>query len=612
LDYEHDSLTTDSVGILGDMVNSGITVVGKPKHKSLINNDAINNRDPVVYVQTNRGVVHAFNYINGNEVWGFIPPNIFQHKIKNLKFEEINRNNWIWINGNGLTRARSNPMVLLDGMLVAKDVENRNAAITLLTGYLGQGGNGFYAMDITEMDASQKPPVFMWAIENARYGDEEGTNLIDDRIKRWGRALRSDMDISNYDYRDLGLTIVPGVYFTPAKGSNDTIGVLPGGLGHKLGVNDSQGKVFYFFNPINGSIMRKIDTSQNSLMTGFEAPVGVKLGMGISPIIYHENGYKKAVAFYTADSEGNVMQCDMERDNLPLWKLKSIFQLRTLGSSFPYENGVGVPPVGGLAVAIPRKMVLARSKNNYSWIFGGTSDLYAPESAYDELKMLINKEQFIFGLNTSNLLKSAELNSGITPSNANVRKMPYYIDDIPDKYGKYGIKYVHEDELGIKHGMNDYGWVIRLRPKFGITEAEYLSSDPFLMNNVLYVATFISYAGSISEEACSDIGVGKLYALDPSTGRSVMEDSPSIVLENVKIVSISGNPAKNNLVLSVKELKAGAMEGNSSKLSNTTNIGNGLFEINAPGGKVFEPGAGPEFDFEELVPHIQYWSEKFK
>jgi hypothetical protein len=543
--------------------------------------------------------------MNGNEVWGFIPPNIFLYKLKNQKFNKDDL-----IDGNGLTRVRSNPMVLLDGMLVAKDVEYQNAVRTLLTGYLGHGGNGFYTMDITEMDTSQKPPVFRWAIENARYGDEDGAYSIDNRIKRWGEAAKTD--IINYDYTDLGLTIVPGVYFTPSKGGNDTIGVLPGGLGHKLEVNDSQGKAFYFFNPTNGSIMRKIDSSSNS-STGFEAPVGVKLGMGISPIICQENGDNKAVAFYTADSEGNIMQCDMERESLPLWKLKSIFQLRTLGSSFPYENGVGVPPVGNLAVAIPRKMILARSKNNYTWLLGGTSDLYAPESASDELKMLINKEQFIFGLNTSNLHKSTELNSGITPSNVNVRKMPYYIDDIPDKYGKYGKAYVYEDELGIRHGMDDYGWVLRLRPKFGITEAEYLSSDPFLMNNVLYIATFIPYAGSISEEACSDVGVSKLYAIDPSTGRSVMKDKQATVLKNVKIAAITGNPANNSLILSVKELKVDANDGIFSNFSSVAEIGNGLFEISAPGGSVSDPsGAGPDLDFEELVPHVQYWCERFK
>ena len=594
LEFEHDSGAIESIGILGDMVNSGITVVGKPRHKALIDNSVINNRDAVVYIQTNRGVLHAINYMNGNEIWGFIPPNIFQYKLKNMKFD-----NDIWIDGNGLTRVRSNPMVLLDGMLIARDVEYQGIVRTLLTGYLGHGGNGFYTMDITEMDSSRKEPAFVWAIENARYDDDDGNPSVNQRMKRWGEAATGTAN--NYDYTDLGLTIVPGVYFTPVTGGADTIGVLPGGLGHKLGVGDSQGKAFYFFNPVNGFIMRKIDYNSNS-STGFEAPSGVKLGMGISPIIYQENADKKAIAFYTADSEGNVMQCNIEGATLQQWKMKSIFQLRTLG--------------GGDPVAIPRKMILARSRNNYTWLLGGTSDLYAPGSNVADSKKLINKEQFMFGLNVNNLMESNQLNSGITPSNGNVRKMPYYSDGIPDKYGSYGVVYNNEsDELGIKYGMDDYGWVLMLRPRIdAMAEAEYLSAEPYLMNNVLYIATFIPNAESVSEEACSEIGLGRLYAIDPSTGLSTIPGKPAITLENVKIAGISGNPRANSLILSVKELNPGA--GNRELVGNFTrvlDIGNmSLFEVNAPGIMISDPdGDDPELNFEELTPHVQYWRERF-
>ena len=603
LEYDNKSGLGDSVGILGDMVNSGITVVGPPKHKSLSNNSSINNRDAVVYVQTNRGVLHALNYMNGNEIWGFVPPNIFQYRLKNLKFDDN-----VWINGNGLTRVSSNPMVLLDGMLIAKDVESQNTVKTVLTGYLGYGGNGFYAMDITEMNSATKEPVFLWAIENARYNEIAAGTANNDNIKRWGEASKGN--VSNYDYTDLGLTIVPGVSFNPASGGADTIGVLPGGLGHKLGVNDTQGKAFYIFNPTNGSVLRKIDSNSNS-STGFDAPPGRKLGMGVSPIIYHENGLKKAIGFFTADSEGNIFQSNIERESYQNWKLKSIFQLRTLGPSFPYENETAPPP-GDLAVAIPRKMLLAKSKTNYIWLLGGTSDLSAPGSNTEDSKKIINEEQFLFGLNVNNLNGSNELNSGITPSNKNIRKLPYYSDGIPGKYGDYGQPYSHNADIGIKYGMDDYGWVLRLRPKFGVTEAEYLSANPYLFNNILYIATFIPFAGTNSDEICTDIGVGKLYALDPSTGLSVIPDKPAIVLDNIKIVGITGNPSTNRLVLSLKELTGDSKNEISSNFDGPNDIGNGLFEIDAPAGSPYDPGnANPNLGYEELVPHVQYWSERF-
>lgn len=601
----------DSAGVLGDMINSGITVVGKPKNKSLISDTNVNNRDAVVYVQTNRGVLHAVHYLNGNEIWGFIPPNVFQHKLKNMKYDGNN-----WINGNGYTRARSNPMVLLDGMIIARDIEYKSInPKTLLTGYLGNGGNGFYTMDITNMDSSRKKPVFEWAIENARY-DEAGSVTPAESVKRWGKAAEGSID--NYNYSDLGFTIVPGVYFIPANGDTNTIGVLPGGLGYKLGESgDTQGKAFYFFNPLNGSIIRKIDSNSNA-STGFIAPYGKSLGMGVSPIIYHENGAKRAIELYTADSEGNILLCDMEGVSESNWKLKSILQFRTLGSSFPYEGTIPNPPVGGLPVVIPRKMILAKAKSGHKWLFGGTSNLDAPGSDAIDFRKIANGEQFIFGFNVSNVNKSSEVNTGINPadaiSNGKMRNLKYYIDGIPGEYGNYGQGYTYDDETGVSYGMTDYGWVLRLRPRFGVTDTEYLSADPYLQNNVLYFATFIPNINTNSEEACRRIGVAKLYAFDPSTGRSVMEDKSAVVLENIKISGISGNPSKNTLILSVKELDTGTagneMNKNFKNVLDITSSGS-LYEVDAPGGSPFDPTAESNLNFQELVPTPQYWSERF-
>ena len=605
--------TSNTTGILGDMVNSGITVVGRPKHEVLANNSAIRSRDAAVYIQTNRGVLHALNYMNGNEIWAFTPPNIFQSKIRNLKFDEDEAN--VWLAGNGLTRVNSNPMVLLDGMLIARDVVNANVPRTYLTGYLGHGGNGFYTMDITEMDGSSKTPVFKWAIENARYDVLNDVAPGDStRIKRWGIATTGGSIMPNYNYTDLGLTINPGVYLDPAVG-DDTVGVLPGGLGHKLqDVNDSQGKAFYIFNPINGAIIRKIDSASNA-STGFEAPPGRSLGMAISPVIHLENAKKRTIEFYTADSEGNILQCNTDSTAPQNWSLKSIFQLRTLGGLYPYEGSVAIPPAGDLRIAIPRKMLLARSRNNYSWLFGGTSNLYAPGSDVDSRKRLINGEQYIFGLNVNNITRSSELNSGIVPANGNIRRLRYYIDDISSKYGRYGTEIYNydPDALGVTHGMNDYGWLLRLRPKFGVSGAEYLTADPFLMNNILYLATFIPFEGTKVDEICSDVGVSKIYVLDPSTGLSVLSDDSSIILDNIKIVGITGSRDSNRLILSAKELRLDSKSSIFSNFTNVLDIGNGLFEIDAPAGKPYEPtGGDPELDFEELVPHIQYWSESFK
>jgi len=446
------------------------------------------------------------------------------------------------------------------------------------------------------MDGQNKEPSFEWAIENPKYQNETGA------VRRWGKALSS---YGNYDYTDLGLTIVPGVYFTPADGSANTIGVLPGGLGHRLGKNDTQGKAFYIFNPIDGSILWKI----NSIATGYVGPSQSPLGMGVSPIIYKENSAKETVAFYTADSEGNILKCDTTVGSVYNWKLQSIFQLLTVGSKF--ENNAGQPPSANEPIVVPIKMVLARTRTGYEWLFGGTSNLYAPGSDTNDSRKIINQEQLLYGLNLNSIVLSPKLTKeGINPKDDNVRKLTYYADTLPGDYGSYGQPYVKNDETGLDYGMDDYGWILRLRPKFGKTGAEYLTANPFLLNNVIHFATFIPHIGANSEEACVNIGVGKLYALDPSTGQSFL-DKPAITLENIKIAGISGNKDENRLTLSVKELKAGAIRTIRDNFSGVRDLGNGLVDIIAPYRRFDGSGDPDNIGFEELVPHVQYWREGF-
>ena len=595
--FNHSDGNLTSETILGDMVNSGITVVGRPRHRDLREDHAANTRDVVVYVQTNRGFLHAFNYLDGREIWGFCPPSIFQGRLRNMKTTD---NGTDLIDGNGYTKERSRPMVLLDGLLIARDVVYYSPPRTLLTGYLGRGGNGFYAMDITHMDTYYKDPVFEWAIENPRYKDSSAP------VIRWGKAASS---VGSYSYEDLGLTIDPGVYFIPEYGGVNSVGVLPGGLGHKLGA-DSQGKVFYIFNPTDGSILWKIDSS----ITGFQAPIGRNLGMGVSPIIYEENILRKATVFYTADSEGNIFKCDTKEDPISLWTMKSLFQLRTLGT--PFENNVGTPPPPDKPVVIPRKMVAARARSGQKWLFGGTSDIHGPESYENDARKIINGEQFLFGIHITNILEDVpQMNSGITPAHATkVRRLTYYADDIPAEYGKYGQEYIQIGHVaigkGITEGMDDFGWVLRLRPKFGTTEAEYLTADPFMFNEILYFATFIARSGLNSEEACSDVGVAKLYMLDPSTGSSWLYGKPAMVLENIKIAGISGNAGTDRLTLSIKELKHNAIQSIHSNFSDVRDLGNGLVEVKAP--VRYDKGTHHEntLNFEPFVPHIQYWRNK--
>jgi Tfp pilus tip-associated adhesin PilY1 len=433
-----------------------------------------------------------------------------------------------------------------------------------MLGALGWGGNGFYAMDVT---AAGSTPSFLWAIDNARYAERE-SNLLDG-VKRWGNAA-GGVKI-NYDYSDLGLTIV-----APELFSTDTadVGFIPGGLGYNFGA-DNHGKAFYIFNPQNGEIIKKIDNNNGYIGPG-------SLGMGVAPVVYFMQG-GKTIEFFTGDSEGNVLYCNTTEapEN---WNLKSIFRLRTEHDDNP--------------VALTKALEIGKASDGNRWLFGGTSDLMVPD--FSEARTLRNDEQHIFGLN---LTKAMNESTPVTLSDLVSLKYLKTSPDIEPSYGETGNQNSVQSE--------DPGWTLKLRPKLphdtDPTDAEYVVTSPFLYNGVLYVSTFVPRTRHPDDqEQCRDVGDGKLYALDPLTGGSQWKNGTeqALLFKDIKIVGISSS--RGNLFLGIKILKPGASQNLSSEIGDYKfHASNTVLEI--PPAKVKR--AKPKL--KTKIPHLQYWRESF-
>ncbi|MDR3230981.1 MAG: hypothetical protein LBT65_06050 [Synergistaceae bacterium] len=547
---------TDEDGVLGDMEHSGFAIVGKPQLKGIAE------RPRRIYLQTNRGVLHSLDYENGGEAWAFIPPNIFQHRVRDQKF--LNGVTWISRSENSMLRSR--PLALLDGMLSARDVRIEGASKTLMLGAMGWGGNGFYAMDVTKASGQ---PVFLWAIDNARYAGVEPKAL--DGVKRWGAAAGGSK-ASEYDYSDLGLTIA-----APDLRSTKTadVGILPGGLGYNFGA-DSHGKAFYIFKPQNGAIIKKLDTRNGYVGPG-------ELGMGITPVTYITRDAKTA-EFFTGDSEGNVLFCDTTGHPKD-WKLESLFRLRTATDG---------------PVALTKALEVVRVGKTGRWLFGGTSDLMVPD--FSDTRKLKNEEQYIFGLN---LKKLEEMSSVATTSDLVALK---YLKTDPESNPPYGES---GDQVKVTEG--DYGWFLKLRPKLTHatlpTEAEYVTTSPTLYNGTLYVSTFIPRTRlPNNQEQCMELGDSRMYALDPLTGASKWPDGGQAHLyRNVKIAGISASGG--SLFMGIKELKPGALNGlhaYDEVSGGKIHARNTVLEIPIP---VEETRGTPQL--APVVPHVQYWREVY-
>ena len=151
-DENLDGNTSDERWKLGDIYNSQVRLVGKPSRPSSKNADPNSeeyyrykhgydafksqhtNRDEVVYVGSNNGTLHAFDYKTAEELWAFIPPGMLP-RLRDMISTKSNT---------------SLSIFGVDGSPLVKDVYIQGAWKTLLIGGLRQGGKHYFALDITD------------------------------------------------------------------------------------------------------------------------------------------------------------------------------------------------------------------------------------------------------------------------------------------------------------------------------------------------------------------------------------------------------------------------------------------------------------------------------
>lgn len=158
---------------LGDIVNSAPVYVGKPAARisdALVPGDSYRawsrasarvNRQPMVYVGTNAGMVHGFNADTGAEVLAYVPSVLVPKLAK-------------------LTHPGYKHEPFVDGPLAASEAYAKNAWRTVLTGGYGGGARGVYALDVTDPTAFAADNV-LWefsASDDADMGYVTGRPLI--------------------------------------------------------------------------------------------------------------------------------------------------------------------------------------------------------------------------------------------------------------------------------------------------------------------------------------------------------------------------------------------------------------------------------------------------
>ena len=122
--------------VLGDIVNSDPAYVGPPSSRRRDASFAtfftsFQNRPPIIYVGANDGMLHGFDAITGAERLAYVPSKVFPHL-------------------NKLTSPNYSHRFYVDGSPEVVDAMVDGAWKTVLVGSLGAGGQGLYALDVTD------------------------------------------------------------------------------------------------------------------------------------------------------------------------------------------------------------------------------------------------------------------------------------------------------------------------------------------------------------------------------------------------------------------------------------------------------------------------------
>ena len=269
---------------LGDIINSNPLFIGAPafrypdtfsggsetSYTAFKNNYA--NRDPIVAVGANDGMLHIFDATSGEPVLSYIPSSVHSRL-------------------NTLTDVNYSHKYFVDGSPNQADAFFNGAWHTVLVGGLGNGGQGIYALDITDpsnFSEANAEDIVLWEFTDA---DTDG--------------------------EDLGVTYSVPAVVRMANGQWAAIF----GNGYNNTVADSNpsatgNAVLYIVDIADGSIIKKLDTGVGSA----DDPSASGRPNGLStPAIVDTNGDSIADTIYVGDLFGNLWKIDISSSNDNQW-----------------------------------------------------------------------------------------------------------------------------------------------------------------------------------------------------------------------------------------------------------------------------------------------------
>ena len=261
-------------------------------------------RAPTIYVGANDGMLHAFDATSGKEVLAYVPTPVY----RNLSS----------LTGQSFSNSAGSPhRYYVDGSPTVGDYFHAGSWSTLLVGGLAAGGQGYFALDVTD------PGSFTEA--NAK------------NIVRWEFTDANDKDLGYGFGQPLIVKTQDGKWSVVlANGYNNTEA--------DGNVSTTGHAVLFVLDAYDGSLVAKIDTNVGTVAN----PNGLSGAIAID-----STGHGVADTVYAGDLYGNLWKFDLSGASPAGWKVAfSGFPLFTTpgGQPITMRPDVTKYPTGGFVV----------------------------------------------------------------------------------------------------------------------------------------------------------------------------------------------------------------------------------------------------------------------
>jgi type IV pilus assembly protein PilY1 len=311
--------------LLGDIINSNPIVIGMPEQQypalwasgfpennvsyAQFRQDNMN-RQSVLYVGGNDGLLHAFNATTGSEMFAYVPSSIY----KNLP---------------DLTNISYAHRYYVDGSPTIIDAFISNQWRTILAAGLNSGGQGVYALDVT--DPSQ-------------FNETNAATLV-----KWEFTDSQDADLG-YTYSQPAIVRLANGQWGAIFGNGYNNTVADGNA------STTGNAVLFIVNISTGSLIKKLDTKVG--MSADPLNLGRPNGLS-SPVVVDRDGNSVADFVYVGDMFGNLWKIDITNANTNQWD----FSFKSGSDPLPFFTAVDT---SGKRQPITTKPSISHLENNAS------------------------------------------------------------------------------------------------------------------------------------------------------------------------------------------------------------------------------------------------------